>query len=178
MNRPGVGGTLPETNPAVRPSSGRFARAMRRLFHPRLVILETMRPVEVPVLTETKRRWLAGDRDGAILYAYEAVLADLQRAYGVRYPPDWTHDDILEHGVTPEMEPLLPFLKGLHDLYLPLRYGGIVPAGVPSPDRLVQSVYAQRAMWGLYVEGVRRDDARVTPPSDRTSAADAGEVSA
>jgi hypothetical protein len=178
MNRPGVGGTLPETEARGRPGSGRFGRAFQRLFHPRLVILETMRPVEVPVLTETKRRWIAGDRSGAILYAYEAVLSDLQRAYGVQYPPDWTHDDILEHGVTSEMEPLLPFLKELHDLYLPLRYGGVVPESVPSPDRLVQSVYAQRAMWGLYVEGIRRDDTKLVPPPAAPPPAGAGEVSA
>ncbi|MCI4319379.1 MAG: hypothetical protein L3J87_00550 [Thermoplasmata archaeon] len=169
---------MPESEPRARPTSGRLTRALQRLFHPRLVILETMRPVEVPVLTETKRRWLAGDRNGAILYAYEAVLDDLQRAYGVRYPPDWTHDDILAHGVTPEMEPLVPFLKGLHDLYLPIRYGGAVPESGPSPDRLVQSVYAQRAMWGLYVEGVRRDDVRALPRSDAGRAAEASEVSA
>jgi hypothetical protein len=128
------------------------------------MILETMRPVEVPPITETKRRWLKGDREGAILYAYEAVLGDLQRAYGVRYPPDWTHDDILVLGVTPEMEPILPFVRELHDQYLPLRYGGQVPEGIPSPDRLVQSVYSQRAMWSLYVEGVRRDDDHRPPP--------------
>ncbi|MCI4350220.1 MAG: hypothetical protein L3K15_01730 [Thermoplasmata archaeon] len=146
--------------PDARPARGRVAGWVRRLLHPRLVILETMRPVEVPVLTETKRRWVQGEREGAILYAYEAVLADLQRAYGVRYPPDWTHDDILVHGVTPEMEPILPFVKELHDQYLPLRYGGVVPEGFPSPERLVQSVYSQRAMWALYVEGIRHDDAR------------------
>jgi hypothetical protein len=134
----------------------------------RLVILETMRPVEVPPLTETKRRWLKGDREGAILYAYEAVLVDLQRAYGVRYPPDWTHDDILVLGVTSEMEPILPFVRELHDQYLPLRYGGRVPEGSPSPDRLVQSVYSQRPMWSLYVEGVRRDDDRLPPSTMRS----------
>ena len=131
---------------------------VHRLLHPRPVVLETRRPVEVPVITETKRRWMRGDRLGAVRFAYEGSLADIQRAFGVRFPDDWTHQDILERGVTAEMAPIPDFLHRLLTVYEPVRYGGELPTEIPPPDDILRSIYAHPKMWGLYVEHVARPD--------------------
>ncbi len=78
----------PDDRSPVRPAPARRER-LRRFLHwlaaPSPVVLETMRGVEVPPITETKRRWSAGDRAGAISYAYTTVLYDLERAFHVRF---------------------------------------------------------------------------------------------
>jgi hypothetical protein len=132
-------------------------------------VLETRRPVEVPVLTETKRRWGRGDRAGAVRYGYESVLVDLQRGFAVEFPPDWTHEDILERGVTPEMESIPEFLGRLVRIYERVRYGPAVPRDLPSPEPLLQSIYAHPKMWGLYIAEVPHADAPAMP-SDRSPA--------
>jgi len=50
---------------------------------PELRVVEKIRPVEVPVLTETKRRLGRGEVAQALRYAYPQVVADLERAYGM-----------------------------------------------------------------------------------------------
>ena len=130
------------------------AALMHRLLHPRPLLLDTRRPVEVPVLTETKRRWARGDRSGATRYAYEATLLDLERAFGVHFPSDWTHEDILERGVTEEMGSVPEFLARLLELYEPVRYGSSVPATATSPEPILQSIYGHPKMWGLYLAEV------------------------
>jgi hypothetical protein len=127
---------------------------VHRLLHPRPLVLETRRPVEVPVLTETKRRWGRGERATAIRFAYEASLLDVQRAFGLEFPPSWTHQDILERGVTPEMGSVPEFLLRLLALYEPVRYGEEVSLGAESPVSLLESIYAHPKMWGLYVVAV------------------------
>lgn len=135
-----------------------LAAALHRLLHPRPVVLETRRPVEVPVITEVKRLWQRGHPDEAIRFGYAAVLRDLQRAFHVSFPADWTHEDILERGVTEAMVPIPEFLHTYLRLYAPVRYGRGVPEGLPSPEGLLQSIYAHPAMWALYLSEVPRPD--------------------
>lgn len=131
-----------------------------RLLRRRPVILETIRPLEVPVITEAKRRDGLGDRAGAIRYAYAAVLGDLERAFGLRFPPHWTHEEIVEKGMRPEMAPIPDFLRRLLALYEPVRYGDS-PRDLGDPVELLVSIYSHRAMWGLYA-----DRRRAPPPPD------------
>jgi len=143
--------------PADRPRVP-FRERVRRFVHwlaaPTPVVLETMRGVEVPPITETKRRWGSGDRAGAISYAYTTVLFDLERAFDVHFRPDWTNEEILVIGVTPQMVPIPEFLEKLLRLYEPVRYGGEVPPDAVSPEGLLASIYAHHAMWMLYVEAI------------------------
>ena len=125
-----------------------------RLLHPKPVVLETRRPIEVPVLTEVKRLWQRGEKAAAVQYGYAAVLADLPRAFGVRFPSDWTHEDILERGVTEEMVPIPEFLHRFLALYAPVRYGAHPAEDLPSPEPLLTSIYAHPKMWGLYLNEV------------------------
>jgi hypothetical protein len=127
---------------------------MQRLLHPRAIVLETRRPVEVPVITEAKRRWVTGDRTGAIRYAYESSLADVERAFSTTFPPDWTHEDILERGTSSEMGSVPDFLVQLLRLYEPVRYGRVEKEPSRSPEPLLQSIYAHPRMWGLYIFAV------------------------
>ncbi|MCI4360402.1 MAG: DUF4129 domain-containing protein [Thermoplasmata archaeon] len=162
-----------------------LAALLRRFLHPRPRILETRRPVEVPVITETKRLWSIGERPSAIRFAYAGALTDVQRAFGIEFPPDWTHEDILERGVSREMGSVPDFLVQLLRLYEPVRYGpGTAPPG-QSPEPILLSIYAHPKMWGLYIaavpapEGARlligapSTDPPRTPPASAPAAAPA-----
>ena len=151
----GIARPLSEAPAPPSPSPRELLGALvHRLLHPRPIVLETRRPVEVPVLTETKRRWARGDRVGAIQYAYSGALADVERAFDVRFPPDWTHEDILIRGVSPEMGSVPDFLVDLLRVYEPVRYGGAAPGAGESPVPILQSIYAHPKMWGLYLAAV------------------------
>ncbi len=133
-----------------------------RRFRRRAVLLETIRPLEVPVVTETKRRDGLGDRAGAVRFAYLSVLADLERAFDVAFPPHWTHEEILARGMSPEMDPIPDFLRRLLALYEPVRYGA-PSAGLGDPTPLVVSIYSHRRMWGLYAEQILRSPPVASP---------------
>jgi hypothetical protein len=137
--------------PLEAPLKERLEQLLHRILHPRPVVLDTRRPVEVPVITETKRLWSRGHRAEAVRYAYDAVLRDVQRAYHVEFPPDWTHEDILVRGVTREMGPIPDFLMQLLQLYEPVRYAANPPADLRSPVPLVESLYSPEPMWALYL---------------------------
>jgi hypothetical protein len=123
---------------------------------PTTVIVEKIRPVEVPVLTEAKRRLGRGEVAETLRYAYPKVVEDLQRAYRRPFAVGWTHEEIVRDGFTPEMQPLLDFFEALWRLYEPFRYGA---RGPPPEGRevleLLQSLYAAPPMWRLYVELAR-----------------------
>ncbi len=161
-------------SPAPTPSLGGPREILRsvvyRLLHPRPVVLETRRPIEVPVLTEVKLRWQRGEREEAIRYGYNAVLADLQRAFGVAFPEDWTHEDILERGVTEEMVPIPELLHRFLSVFAPVRYGGPPSAELPSPEPWLQSIYAHPRMWGLYLNEVARPDLEPSTAGRATTA--------
>jgi hypothetical protein len=116
------------------------------------VVVNPMKPIEVPVLTETKRLLARREYEKAVLYAYPAVLLDVERAYGVQFSPNWTHEEVLVHGMRPGMERLPEFLLVLYRLYEPVRYGRNVPAQGDSLVGALQSIYSHRPMWELYKE--------------------------
>lgn len=113
-------------------------------------------PVEVPVITETKRLWLRGDRAAAIRFAYPAALADLQRAYNLRLDSTWTHEEIHTHAMNPEMGHLPEFFRRLYRLYEPVRYGADGPTPTENPVSLLLSIYGHSPMWRLYAETLTR----------------------
>lgn len=115
--------------------------------------LERFRSVELPILTETKRRIYRGDVAGALRYAYPLVLEDLQKAYGLSFPPEWTHEEILRLGLPRGAGPVEEFLPRLYRLYAPARYG--LARTSPAVDgaeavELLRSIYSVAPMWRLY----------------------------
>ncbi|MCI4363066.1 MAG: hypothetical protein L3K13_02000 [Thermoplasmata archaeon] len=120
------------------------------------LIVEKIRPVEVPPLTEAKRRLGRGEVAQALRDAYPKVVEDLQRAYARPFAVGWTHEEIVRDGFTEEMRPQLDFFEALWRLYEPFRYG----SSAPPPDgravlELLQSLYAAPPMWRLYIEPAR-----------------------
>lgn len=122
---------------------------------------ERIRGVEVPVLTDAKRRMLQQDVAGALRNAYPKLLEDLQRAYGVEFPPGFSHEEILARGFTEPMRPLTEFFDRFYRLYAPVRFGGRMP-----DDRgnevleLLRSLYSPEPMWRLYLSDGRRPEPR------------------
>jgi hypothetical protein len=116
------------------------------------VILDRIRPVEVPVLTEVKRRLGRDDVAGALLYAYPKVVDDLGRAYDVAFPEGYSHEEILTRRFNEAMAPMAEFFDRLYRLYAPVRFGGRAPPGTADVVlELVQSLYSPEPMWRLYV---------------------------
>jgi hypothetical protein len=116
------------------------------------MLVDQIRTMEVPVVTEVKRRVMRGDYDGAVLYAYPRALEDLEKAYGVAFSPDWTHSEILVRGMHPEMGGLPEMFLRLYRLYEPVRYGRGGPRSPTDLQGLMVSIYSQRPMWKLYTE--------------------------
>ncbi len=127
------------------------------------VVIERIEPVEIPILTETKRLVARGEYDRALREAYAQVITDVQRAYGQPFAPGWTTGEILARGTTEPMGHLREFLARLTELYAPLRFH---PEGADRrPEELLEvlrSIYAARPMWRLYLEP--RDDATPAAP--------------
>jgi hypothetical protein len=129
--------------------------------------LERFRTLEPPVLTETKRRIYRGDVPGALRYAYPLVLEDVQKAYGVTFPPEWTHEEILRMGVPTTAGPVAEFLPKLYELYAPARYsdGGTLPPDAgPRTIEILRSLYSVAPMWRLYAWHRPSGLARLFPP--------------
>ncbi|MCI4320733.1 MAG: hypothetical protein L3K05_00275 [Thermoplasmata archaeon] len=116
------------------------------------VVRDRIRTVEVPVLTEVKRRLGRDDVSGALLYAYPKVLEDLVRAYGAEFPEGFAHEEILRQGFTEAMAPLSEFFDRLYRLYAPVRYGRrLPPESAPEVLEIVKSLYSAEPMWRLYL---------------------------
>lgn len=116
-------------------------------------VVERVRTIELPIETEVKRRVLRGDVAGALRYAYPLVLEDLQKAYDVSFPPEWTHEEILRRGLPPGAGPVDELLPRLYRLYAEARYGD--GAALTAEDgrealELLRSLYAVAPMWRLY----------------------------
>jgi hypothetical protein len=128
------------------------ARGRRPDDVPEPTVIERIRPVEVPVLTDAKRRVAVGDVRGALLTSYPRVVEDLARAYDVEFPPGYSHEDIVGEGLPEAASPLRVFLDRLYTLYAPVRFAGRAPPPVgPEIIALLQSLYASEPMWRLYV---------------------------
>ena len=115
-------------------------------------VQDRIRAIEVPVLTEVKRRIGRGDVSGALLYAYPKVLEDLPRAYGIEVAAGDVHEELMGRRVTPEMAPVAEFFDRLYTLYAPVRFGER-PANGSSKDlvEVLKSLYAAEPMWRLYL---------------------------
>jgi hypothetical protein len=132
-------------------------------------VLERIRPVEVPILTEAKRRLARGDVGGALRYAYPRVLDDLGRAYDVEFPPGFSHEEIVGRAFTEPMQPLRVFFDGLYQLYAPVRFGGsALPGRSNEVLEMLRSLYAAEPMWRLYV---RPREPERAPPAGAASEA-------
>lgn len=115
--------------------------------------METVRTIEIPVITQVKRRVQEGHLAEAATLAYQTAVVDLQRAYQFRFPPHWTHLDVLQWARRHNLGIVADCIAKLYRLYEPVRYGrasDLVEGDVISP---LTSLYAQSALWRLYAVG-------------------------
>ncbi|MCI4369316.1 MAG: hypothetical protein L3K09_07135 [Thermoplasmata archaeon] len=116
-------------------------------------IVERVEPVEIPIITETKRRLARGEYEEALRAAYLKSIEDVQRAYDLKIPPGRTHGEILAMEFPESIGHLPEFLRRLYALYQPVRYGRPPwPREEKLVSSLLQSIYSPRPMWQLYVE--------------------------
>ena len=133
---------------------------------PGSAVAERIRPLEVPVLTEAKRRVALGEVGEALRRAYPQVLRDLARAYDIEIPSGYSHEEIVALSFTEPMQPQRVFFDQLYRLYAPARFGLPRPAdGGEQLIELLRSLYAAEPMWRLYLHPAAR-------PSPEAAAAD------
>jgi hypothetical protein len=121
--------------------------------------VEPIRSVEVPTVTELKRRLVSGDARPAMIEAWAAIVRDLARGYGVTIPKDWTDREIVTKwsstnspaGQMPLPGELQENIRRFYVIYEPVRFG---PAGTPpkgDPVAVLQSIYSWAPLWKLYL---------------------------
>ncbi|MCI4323608.1 MAG: hypothetical protein L3K03_06275 [Thermoplasmata archaeon] len=138
---------------------------------PAPTVIERIRPVEVPILTDVKRKVALGDVRGALLDSYPQVVADLGRAYDVEILPGYSHEDIVGPALPQAARPLAVFLDRLFALYAPVRFAGRAPPPVGKEIiELVQSLYSSEPMWRLYIREANPNDDRATPTGPAVAA--------
>jgi hypothetical protein len=116
------------------------------------ILVDRIRPVEVPVITESKLLLGRQDLSGALLYAYPRVVEDLARAYRLELPPGFSHEEIVMRKLSGPLGPIAEFFDRLYRLYAPVRYGSrLTSAGADEILGLLQSLYSTEPMWRLYV---------------------------
>jgi hypothetical protein len=113
-------------------------------------VMETVRPIEVPVIALVKRHLSEGHFTEAITLAFQTVLVDLQRAYRFPFPAHWTHRDVLQWAARNNLGLVPELLQKLYRMYEPVRYG--TPGDIRRGDVLspLTSLYAQSPLWRLY----------------------------
>lgn len=126
-----------------------------------------VRPGALPsggeLVAEVDRRMGIGDYAGAVGTAFLGVVADLERAYGLRIPPSWTDRDVVVHGLRTDMGQLPDLVLRLYELYEPVRYGP--PRDWPhgDPAALLREIYGQTSLRSL-TTGTHRLVVTPAPP--------------
>ncbi len=148
------------------------------------VVVQTIRSVEIPTITMLKNQLATGDTPTALSLAFRAVVRDMERAFGLSIPAGWTDREIVTRwgavgtmtlSVTGSYVPgeLRDVVRRFYAVYEPVRFG---PPGTPlrgDPVAILQSIYAYRPMWGLYLGHLAPQD----PSAEGQSPGTAGDGS-
>ncbi|MCI4364532.1 MAG: hypothetical protein L3K10_00485 [Thermoplasmata archaeon] len=116
--------------------------------------------VEIPVLAEVATTLSKGDFAGAVSHAYHRVILDLQRAYGLSLPAQWTHREFLRKYLRRDMGPLPALVGRFYGLYEPVRYGTEADWVRSDLQELLAQIYTEPPLRGLYTARVP------VPPTD------------
>ncbi len=118
---------------------------------PAPVVVERMSLVEVPVLTETKKRVARGETGAAVVFGFTQAIADVSRAYGIAFPPELTPLEFIRWAMGPQT-PLAQqreIYERAYAIYEPVRYWGAAGNG-PEFIEALTSIYAAPEMARLY----------------------------
>ncbi|MCI4351555.1 MAG: hypothetical protein L3K15_08615 [Thermoplasmata archaeon] len=111
-----------------------------------------VRPLEVPVVTETKRLMGRGESGRAVRFAYPAALTDAARAFGWQLSGAATNRETLAVFTDQAPPHFVTHLARLYALYEPARYGRESPPLVEDPVQILLSLYSFAPMWMLYAQ--------------------------
>jgi hypothetical protein len=127
-----------------------------------------VRPLEVPVVTETKRLMGRGEPGRAVRFAYPAALTDAARAFGWELPGAATHREALANFTDQAPPHFVTHLARLYALYEPARYGREAPPLLEDPVQILLSLYSFPPMWMLYAQpGSGSPTRSAAPPARR-----------
>jgi hypothetical protein len=103
------------------------------------------------VIVEAEMRLSVGNYARAVSDAYHRVVLDLQKAYGLSLPAQWTHREFLSEFLREDMGILTTRVARLYQLYEPVRYGTATDR--PSGDLLdlLHQIYDEPPMRDLYL---------------------------
>ncbi len=122
--------------------------------------------VTVPVISASEEKVARGQYPAAVADAYHRVVLDLQRAYGLTLPAQWTHRQFLTEYLREDMGQVTVLVERLYRLYEPVRYGTSSDWTPGDLVGLLRAIYAEPAMRDLYRPGVRSlPDERHRPPA-------------
>jgi hypothetical protein len=120
-----------------------------------------IRPLEISVVTETKRLMGRGESARAVRYAYPAALTDAARAFHWEFEASATHRELLAQFAEKAPAHFVTHLARLYALYEPARYGRDAPPLTEDPVQILLSLYSFGDMWMLYATPGPRASANV-----------------
>jgi hypothetical protein len=104
----------------------------------------------IPLLVDTERKLGQGQYGPAVLAAYHRVVLDLQKAYGLRLPAQWTHREFLSTYLRPDMGILTDRVARLYRIYEPIRYGREADWVRGDLLELLRQIYSEPPLKDLY----------------------------
>ncbi|MCI4372707.1 MAG: DUF4129 domain-containing protein [Thermoplasmata archaeon] len=109
--------------------------------------------LRIPVLVDAEKRLAKGEYARAVSDSYHRVVLDLQKAYGLSLPPQWTHREFLSDFLRDDMGVLTSRVARLYRLYEPVRYGS--GSGVEQGEllELLRQIYEEPPLRDLYTRG-------------------------
>lgn len=133
------------------------------------VYVETVRPVEIPVITAVKQCLVRSNYPEAVRYGFQAALYDFQRAFKVVFSTTLTNKDILFRELKNVGGYLPALFEQFYELYEPVRFGK--PGNKTHEGDVVgllQSIYSAEPMWRLYAQQVSSSSSEVSSRRGRS----------
>ena len=134
--------------------------------------------LSIPVLDNAQALLLKGEYGRAVSESYHRVVLDLQKAYGLSLPAQWTHREFLSDFLREDMGVVTTRVAGLYRLYEPVRYGTETDWARGDLLDLLHQIYEEPSMRNLYVGRPGSPARTKLPGDDPPPAAPGGEGSA
>jgi hypothetical protein len=125
-------------------------------------------PTEIPPIALAERRLADGEYSRAVADGFHRVVLDVQKAYGLSLPAQWTHRQFLAEFLRPDMGILTEKVVRLYRVYEPVRYGTESDWVRADLIALLQDVYAEPPMRDLYRKAKPPATYSVSPDTDRS----------
>jgi hypothetical protein len=101
-------------------------------------------------VTNAERAIAAGEYARAVKESYHRVVLDVQKAFSLALPAQWTHRQFLSEFLRDDMGILTTHVARLYALYEPVRYGRPTEWSLEDPMPVVRRIYAEPPMRDLY----------------------------